>query len=105
MRAHVPALYGVRRLLRRPSHPRSRSGAGHRAARRSIDEPGTGNPGRLAGLQHLLKRTRIGLSIRAVSNNALGARYVGIDSDRTIVMTFVFGSLTGAVAGALDGHY
>lgn len=59
----------------------------------------------LAGLQYLLTRTRIGLSIRAVSNNALGARYVGIDSDRTIVMTFVIGSLMGAVAGLLVGLY
>ncbi|WP_029008696.1 branched-chain amino acid ABC transporter permease [Azospirillum halopraeferens] len=59
----------------------------------------------LAGLQYMLKRTRIGLSIRAVSNNPLGARYVGINTDRTIVMTFVVGSTMGAAAGILVGLY
>jgi branched-chain amino acid transport system permease protein len=59
----------------------------------------------LAGLQYVLKHTRVGLSIRAVSNNALGARYVGIDTDRTIVWTFAVGSAMGAVAGILVGLY
>jgi branched-chain amino acid transport system permease protein len=59
----------------------------------------------LAGLQHVLKRTRVGLSIRAVSNNALGARYVGVDTDRTIVWTFAVGSAMGAAAGILVGLY
>lgn len=59
----------------------------------------------LAGLQIVLTRTPVGLAIRAVSNNALGARYVGIDTDRTIVWTFVVGSMLGAVAGLLVGLY
>lgn len=59
----------------------------------------------LGGLQLLLKRTRVGLSIRAVSNNPLGARYVGVDVDRTIVMTFVIGGMMGAAAGILVGLY
>ena len=59
----------------------------------------------LAGLQYMLTKTRIGLSIRAVSANPLGARYVGIDTDRVIAATFVVGSMLGAVAGLLVGAY
>jgi branched-chain amino acid transport system permease protein len=59
----------------------------------------------LGGLQYVLKYTRVGLSIRAVSNNPLGARYVGIDTDRTIIWTFAVGSAMGAVAGILVGLY
>ncbi|WP_277963139.1 branched-chain amino acid ABC transporter permease [Pseudomonas sp. RIT-To-2] len=59
----------------------------------------------LVGLQLLLKKTRMGLAIRAVSNNPLGAKYSGINVDRTIVSTFVLGSLMGAVAGLLVSLY
>ncbi|MFZ4787285.1 MAG: branched-chain amino acid ABC transporter permease [Rhizobiales bacterium] len=59
----------------------------------------------LAGLQFVLKYTSVGLSIRAVSNNPLGARYVGINTDRTIAWTFAVGSGMGAVAGLLVGLY
>jgi len=59
----------------------------------------------LGGLQYVLRHTRVGLSIRAVSNNALGARYVGINTDRTIIWTFAVGSAMGAVAGILVGLY
>lgn len=59
----------------------------------------------LISLQWLLTKTRAGLAIRAVSNNPLGAQYVGIDTNRTIVTTFVIGSLMGAAAGILMGLY
>ncbi|MFS2155983.1 branched-chain amino acid ABC transporter permease [Pseudomonas sp. Pseusp122] len=59
----------------------------------------------LIGLQLLLKKTRIGLAIRAVSNNPLGAKYSGINVDRTIISTFVLGSILGAVAGLLVSLY
>ena len=59
----------------------------------------------LAGLQYMLKRTRIGLSIRAVSANPLGAKYVGVNTDGTIMATFALGSLMGAAAGILVGLY
>lgn len=59
----------------------------------------------LVSLQYLLTRTRIGLSIRAVSTNPLGAKYVGIDTDRTIIFTFAIGSAMGAAAGILVGLY
>ncbi|ALG89319.1 branched-chain amino acid ABC transporter permease [Rhodovulum sp. NI22] len=59
----------------------------------------------LGGLQWLLKKSPVGLSIRAVSNNALGAKYCGINTDRTIIITFVIGSAMGALAGILVGLY
>ena len=59
----------------------------------------------LIALQYVLHRTRIGLAIRAVSNNVLGAQFVGIDTHRAIVATFVVGSMLGAVAGIMVGLY
>ncbi len=59
----------------------------------------------LAGLQVLLRRTRVGLGIRAVSDDLLGALYAGVDADRVIMWTFAIGSAIGAVAGVLVGLY
>ncbi|BCS89848.1 branched-chain amino acid ABC transporter permease [Pseudodesulfovibrio sediminis] len=59
----------------------------------------------LGGLQYVLYRTRIGLSIRAISNNPLGAKYVGLSVDRTIIATFAVGSMMGGAAGILVGLY
>ena len=59
----------------------------------------------LGGLQWLLKRTRVGLAIRAVANNPMGATYVGINTERTIIATFIIGSTLGAVAGLVVGLY
>jgi branched-chain amino acid transport system permease protein len=57
----------------------------------------------LALLQVILRYTRIGLSIRAVSDDLLGALYSGVNADRVIVFTFALGSAFGAVAGLLVG--
>ena len=59
----------------------------------------------LIGLQLLLARTRIGLAVRAVSDDLLGALYSGVDADRVIVWTFAVGSAIGAMAGLLVGLY
>ncbi len=59
----------------------------------------------LGALQFGLYRMRIGLAIRAVSNNVLGAQFVGIDTTRAIVATFVVGSMLGAIAGIMVGLY
>jgi branched-chain amino acid transport system permease protein len=59
----------------------------------------------LAGLQWMLYRTRTGLAIRAVSNNVLGAQFVGINTERAIIATFLVGSMLGAVAGIMVGLY
>jgi len=56
-------------------------------------------------LQFMLYRTRIGLSIRAVSNNPLGAKHVGLNTDRSIIATFGIGSMLGATGGILVGLY
>lgn len=53
----------------------------------------------LVALQFLLYRTRIGIAIRAVSSNLVGAQFSGIDINRVIVAVFIVGSLLGAVAG------
>lgn len=58
-----------------------------------------------AALQFILFRTRVGLSIRAIASNPLGAQMVGINVDRTVIATFAIGSLMGAVAGILIGLY
>ena len=59
----------------------------------------------LGALQFALYRTRIGLSIRAVSNNLLGAQFVGINTNRVIIATFIVGSMLGAAAGIMVGLY
>ena len=53
----------------------------------------------LLALQFLLHRTRIGIAIRAVSSNLVGAQFSGIDINRVVVAVFIVGSLLGAVAG------
>ena len=59
----------------------------------------------LVGLQLLLRRTRIGLGVRAVSDDLLGALYSGVNANSVIVWTFAIGSAIGAVAGLLVGLY
>lgn len=59
----------------------------------------------LGALQFVLFKTRIGLSIRAISNNPLGAKYVGLSVNKTIVATFAVGSMFGGAAGILVGLY
>lgn len=55
----------------------------------------------LLALQWLLLRTRIGLEIRAVSSNLVGAQFSGIDINRVVVATFAVGSILGALAGMM----
>ena len=55
----------------------------------------------LAILQFVLHRTRIGIAIRAVSSNLIGAQFSGIDIDRVVVAVFVIGSVLGAAAGMI----
>lgn len=55
----------------------------------------------LAGLQWLLHHARIGIAIRAVSSNLVGAQFAGIDINRVVLAVFVVGSVLGTVAGAV----
>jgi len=53
----------------------------------------------LVALQFLLYRTRIGIAIRAVSSNLVGAQFSGIDINRVVLAVFIVGSILGAAAG------
>ena len=53
----------------------------------------------LAGLFFLLKKTAIGVRIRAVSQDREAARLMGVRSDRVFKATFFIASASGAIAG------
>lgn len=50
-------------------------------------------------------RTKIGLQIRATSQNIIAAQVLGIDIDKIFMVTFFIASAIGAVAGLLNGIY
>ena len=54
-------------------------------------------------LDRLVNVTKLGRSIRAVSEDAPTAALMGIDIDKTISRTFIIGGLLGGVAGFLFG--
>ena len=54
-------------------------------------------------LDRLVNGTKLGMSIRAVSEDAPTAALMGIDIDKTISRTFVIGGLLGGAAGFLFG--
>ena len=53
----------------------------------------------------LIRHTRIGLAIRAVSQNVEAASLSGINPDVVIMITFLIGSMLAGVAGILIGSY
>ncbi|MEY3019687.1 MAG: hypothetical protein RLZZ272_671 [Actinomycetota bacterium] len=57
----------------------------------------------MIGLFYFVNRTRTGRAIRAVAEDKEIAALMGIDVDRTIVMTFAVGGAMAGVAGALYG--
>lgn len=56
-------------------------------------------------LQLVVKRTKIGKAMRAVSQDADAARLMGINVDTTISFTFAIGSALAGAAGVLVGVY
>ncbi|MCW2540056.1 MAG: branched-chain amino acid transporter permease [Frankiales bacterium] len=54
-------------------------------------------------LDRLVSSTKLGRSIRAVSEDAPTAALMGIDIDKTISRTFIIGGLLGGAAGFLFG--
>lgn len=56
-------------------------------------------------LQFIVKKTRVGKAMRAVSQDADAARLMGIDVDNTISLTFALGSALAGAAGVLVGVY
>src|SRR5438105_15245735 len=59
----------------------------------------------MAGLLALVYRTRIGIAMRATSQNPQVAGLMGVDINRVISFTFVIGAALGAVAGVMVGTY
>lgn len=56
-------------------------------------------------LQWVIKQTRTGKAMRAVSLDMEAAMLMGVDVDRTISMTFAIGSALAAAAGIMLGVY
>ena len=57
----------------------------------------------MVGLTLLLKRTRLGLATRAVSQQSVAARLCGMSITRTNMSTFVIAGILGGTAGAMAG--
>lgn len=54
-------------------------------------------------LHFIITRTELGRSIRAVTADAVAARMMGIDVDKTISRTFFIGSALAALGGIMEG--
>jgi branched-chain amino acid transport system permease protein len=53
----------------------------------------------------LIRRTKLGLAIRAVAQDSETARVMGIDFQRVVLITFALGSALAALAGVTAGLY
>ena len=53
----------------------------------------------------VITRTRLGLAIRAVAQDAETARVMGVNFERTVMITFAMGSALAALAGITNGLY
>jgi branched-chain amino acid transport system permease protein len=59
----------------------------------------------MAGLLALVYRTKIGIAMRATSQNAQVAGLMGVDVNNVISFTFIVGAALAAVAGVMVGTY
>ncbi|BAI80533.1 branched-chain amino acid ABC transporter, permease [Deferribacter desulfuricans SSM1] len=57
------------------------------------------------GLYYIVHNTKMGIAMRAVSQNLNAARLMGINPDKIISFTFALGSSLAAAAGVLVGTY
>jgi branched-chain amino acid transport system permease protein len=57
----------------------------------------------LLSLDRVVAKTKLGRSIRAVAQDAETASLMGVNIDRTIMLTFIFGGALGGAAGFLFG--
>jgi len=55
----------------------------------------------MVGLEFVVKKTKVGKAMRAVSEDKGAAKLMGVNVDLTISLTFAIGSALGAVAGVL----
>jgi branched-chain amino acid transport system permease protein len=54
-------------------------------------------------LNIVIKRTRLGVAMRAVSQDRIAAGFMGINTSRVVSASFVFGAIIAAVAASLYG--
>ena len=59
----------------------------------------------IVGLMIFINKTKVGLAIRAISQNIEVASLMGINPDLAIMITFFTGSLLAGIAGVLTGTY
>jgi branched-chain amino acid transport system permease protein len=59
----------------------------------------------MVALTLMVYRTKLGIAMRATSQNPQVAGLMGIDIDRIIAFTFIVGAALGAVAGVMVGTY
>ncbi|MCA9765024.1 MAG: branched-chain amino acid ABC transporter permease [Carnobacterium sp.] len=59
----------------------------------------------MVALQFIVKQTKMGKAMRAVSTDADAARLMGINVDNVISFTFILGSSLAGAAGVLVGMY
>ena len=59
----------------------------------------------ILGLNFIIRRTRMGMAMRAVSQNADVSQMMGVNMDRTVTIVFVIGSALAGLAGLLYGSY
>ena len=59
----------------------------------------------MAALTLMVYRTKLGIAMRATSQNPQVAGLMGIDINRIIAFTFIVGAALGAVAGVMVGTY
>jgi branched-chain amino acid transport system permease protein len=60
----------------------------------------------ISALLYMLRATRVGLTLRATADDALAARYMGIDVDRAHMLAFAIGAgLAGLGGGILATFY
>lgn len=56
-------------------------------------------------LNFIIRRTKMGVAMRAVSQSADVAQMMGINIERTIISVFIIGSALAGMAGILNGSY
>lgn len=59
----------------------------------------------ILGLNFIIRRTRMGMAMRAVSQNSDVSQMMGVNMDRTVTIVFVIGSALAGLAGLLNGSY